>query len=209
MVILHRDAELGSAGGGADRPPQPRLLRSASLVVSGSSLEDSIRFYTQFLGLQLIASLEGDPDQPRAVLASGERRQAPLPLHSIHHTSCMVTASGRPGVDLSPKSFQLELLAQPLTSPAGSSGMQTPPAGQAGPGSQAAGLGHFSLAVPDAAAAVEALKAGGYGALVVDDCAAVIPVRSHGQSFTVSAPRAGPSETHPSNRSPGCPLAAA
>lgn len=86
MVILHRDTELG----GVSARPQARLLRGVSLAVP-SGLDASVRFCTAFLGLQLIASLEGDPAQPRAVLASGERICV---LHSIRRGARLVSAPG-------------------------------------------------------------------------------------------------------------------
>lgn len=55
----------------------------------------------------------------------------------------------------------------------------------------ARGLGHFTLAVPDASAAVALLKSSGYGSLVLDECSAVIPVRAHGQSHTVGRQAVG------------------
>jgi hypothetical protein len=63
--------------------------------------------------------------------------------------------------------------------------MQQSPADPAAASMPAVGLGHFGLAVADADAALRALKEAGCGHLVEEECAAVIPVRSHGQSYTV------------------------
>lgn len=69
------------------------------------------------------------------------------------------------------------------------------PEGTAGPAAAAAAaaaqpgggaLAHFTLAVPSTEAVLQGLRASGQGGLIVEECAAVIPVRHHGHSWTVS-----------------------
>lgn len=128
-------------------------------------------------------------------------------LHLNHPTFC------HPQSDLKPGSFRLELLGPPEdaeTLPAagptpstsassgagGAGGGAGPPAAAAAAAAAAAfapdqglatGFGHFSLVVPSTAAVVDALRAAGRADLILEECAAVIPVRSRGHSWTASA----------------------
>lgn len=106
--------------------------------------------------------------------------------------------------DLKPGSFRLELLgppdggdvdtlpaaaAAPTPSTSASSGGPAPAAAAFAPSpGLATGFGHFSLVVPSTATVLDALRAAGRADLILEECAAVIPVRSHGQSWTVSSP---------------------
>lgn len=106
----------------------------------------------------------------------------------------------RPTADLQPGSFRLELLAppedafaDPATAPtpststsSGGGGGAAAAAGTQPPGPcPAAGFGHFSLVVPSTAAVLDKLRAAGRSDLILEECAAVIPVRAHGHSWTV------------------------
>ena len=97
--------------------------------------------------------------------------------------------------DLQLGSFQLELMAPPEGFGSGSAGAAVAGSQQLQPQQAslemmqaaplASGFGHFALAVADTGAVLEALRAAGCGGLILEECSAVIPVRSHGQSHTV------------------------
>lgn len=91
----------------------------------------------------------------------------PLPLPGLH-----------------PGAFRLELQAPPPADPGSSSSGSKPaaaPPSSGGPGS----FGHFSLAVQSTAAVLDALRASGQAGLILQECAAVTPVRARGHTQTV------------------------
>lgn len=154
----------------------------------GQDLGTSVEWLNRVLGLQLLSLAD---DQGCALVATGARpgseggRYRLPPLEAgvppgSPASPALFDAPPAPGLHRG--AFRLELLAPPAGTPSGGGS----PSGGSSSGT-AGTFGHFCLAVPSTAAVLDRLRAGGQAGLILQECAAVTPVRAGGRTQTVGA----------------------